>query len=356
MIVLDIQNLGKNYKNFWALKDVSFQVKKGELMSILGPSGAGKSTILNILAGISQPTTGRVMLNNMDITHLPIFKRNLGIVFQGYSLFAHLNVFNNIAFPLKTTEHKTSKEEIIQKVNDVLDVVGLVGLGHRKPNELSGGQQQRVALARALVYNPPILLLDEPLGALDKQLKSQMQDEIRKLQKELGITILYVTHDQNEAMTVSDRVAVIRNGRIEQVGTSKELYENPQNRFISEFIGESNSLIGKVKTKDEKFVTVSFENTIDIKAFKNDNVNIGDEVKIIVRPEKIQTKPIPSNNSNSIKAKIIYNTYLGKNTKSFVKINSVYFWHIYSENMDCLPQDTEIRLFWKKEDTLLFKN
>ncbi|QHF24553.1 ATP-binding cassette domain-containing protein [Rathayibacter sp. VKM Ac-2804] len=239
---ITIDHLSKQYPGAPgpAVDDISLDVAAGEFITLLGPSGSGKSTTLSIVAGFETATAGRVEIGGQDVLSIPSHKRGLGMVFQNYALFPHLTAAENVAFPLR--ERRWSKEDTTREVGRMLEVVGLAGLGRRYPRELSGGQQQRVALARALVFGPPALLMDEPLGALDKKLREQLQVEIARIHRETGTTVLFVTHDQEEALALSDRIAVYENGRIAQCGTPDELYERPATIFVARFVGDSNIL------------------------------------------------------------------------------------------------------------------
>jgi putative spermidine/putrescine transport system ATP-binding protein len=237
---LSINGLRKNYGNVTAVKNVSMDIAQGEFMTFLGPSGSGKSTTLYILAGFQDPSGGDILLNGRSLLSTPSHKRNIGMVFQRYTLFPHLTVGENVAFPLRI--RRRPQAEIAERVKAALKLVRLEGFEDRMPALMSGGQQQRVALARALVYNPPVLLMDEPLSALDKKLREEIQFEIRRIHQETGVTILYVTHDQEEALRLSDRIAVFSQGEIDQIGTGPELYSNPATRFVAGFIGDSNFL------------------------------------------------------------------------------------------------------------------
>ena len=237
---LSIRRLRQTYGSVVAVDDVSLEIPEGEFLTFLGPSGSGKSTTLYALAGFYEPTGGDILLRGASILSTPSHKRNIGMVFQRYTLFPHLNVHENVAFPLRVRQRPPA--EIAARVAEMLALVRLEGYGERMPNHLSGGQQQRVALARALAYDPPVLLMDEPLSALDKKLREEIQIEIRRIHRETGVTVLYVTHDQEEALRLSDRIAVFNRGRIEQVGTGRELYHNPATRFVAGFVGDSNFL------------------------------------------------------------------------------------------------------------------
>ena len=233
-----LKGLTKRYGTFVALAPTDLVIEPGEFFSLIGPSGSGKSTLLGSVAGFLPPTAGRIELDGKDVVSVPPYQRNLGMVFQSYSLFPHMSVFENVAFPLRL--RKLGSGEITRRVERMLEIVRLPHLGARRPEQLSGGQQQRVALARAAVYDPRLLLMDEPLGALDKNLREEMQYEIRQFHRTLGSTILYVTHDQDEAATLSDRIAIMKDGRIAQVGGPRELYEKPRNAFVAGFLGEAN--------------------------------------------------------------------------------------------------------------------
>jgi len=282
---LNAINIRKTYDDITALKSASIQLKEGEFLTLLGPSGSGKTTLLMAIAGLNSPDSGEIWIDGELATHLPPFKRDLGMVFQNYALFPHMTVFDNIAFPLRMRKNKASviKEEVMK----VLDIVELGHVANRYPKELSGGQQQRIALARCFVYKPSIILMDEPLGALDKKLRDSLQREIKKLHENLGITVLYVTHDQEEAMVMSDRICVMNNGEIDQIGTPAELYFQPSTVFSADFLGESNLFSGTVSSINEQEVEVVGPSGMVIKGMSKVPVNTGDEVKFMVRPESV---------------------------------------------------------------------
>ena len=244
---IEVEGLTKTFPGTAApaVDNIDLEIRAGEFMTLLGPSGSGKTTTLNMIAGFESLTSGRIALDGADIAALPAYKRNLGMVFQNYALFPHMTAAENIAFPLK--QRKVGRSEIARRVSEALELVHLGGHGQRLPAQLSGGQQQRVALARAVVFEPRALLLDEPLGALDKKLRESLQLEISRLHRELGITFVFVTHDQDEALALSDRIAVFRDGHIEQAGTPAELYETPASRFVATFLGDSNVFTGHVR-------------------------------------------------------------------------------------------------------------
>ncbi|WP_226629509.1 ABC transporter ATP-binding protein [Alloyangia pacifica] len=237
---IEARSVGKKYGKFHALRDISLEIAEGEFLSLLGPSGSGKTTFLTLLGGYEDATSGKLFLEGHDMTGWTANQRGFGMVFQGYALFPHLTVAENIAFPLKV--QKRSKAQIADRVAQMVEMVGLAGHENKKPKALSGGQQQRVALARALAYEPKVLLLDEPFSALDKNLRGQMQEELRRLHRELGTTFVFVTHDQEEALALSSRIAIFNHGELQQVGTPDEVYERPANRFTAEFLGDINIL------------------------------------------------------------------------------------------------------------------
>lgn len=282
-----LQSLTKKFGKVVAVDEISLHVDEGEFLTLLGPSGSGKTTTLMMIAGFELPTAGKIFIRGKDVMMVPPHERNIGMVFQNYALFPHMTVSNNVAFPLKM--RKLSKKEIAQRVGRVLEIVKLPGFENRLPRQLSGGQQQRVALARALIYDPPLLLMDEPLGALDKKLREHMQIEIRNLQRELIITSLYVTHDQQEALTMSDRIAVFDQGKIQQVGTPDELYEKPSNPFVADFIGESNFIAGHIiGLEDDSAIMTSEDREIEIPCPRTSGLVMEQKVQLVIRPEKIR--------------------------------------------------------------------
>ena len=310
---LKLINVSKYFNDFTAVNNISIDIEYGEFLTLLGPSGSGKTTTLNMVAGFENPSSGQILLEQQDITTVPPNKRNIGMVFQNYALFPHMTVFNNIAFPLKM--RKISTKKIKKKTNEILELVKLPDLGARYPNQLSGGQQQRIALARALVFNPKILLMDEPLGALDKKLRDHMRLEIKHLQNNLNITVIYVTHDQEEALTMSDRIAIMNNGNIVQLDTPEKLYNSPEKLFVSNFIGESNSLKGKIIKADKDFIKIQTIHGLNILAKKGKKTNPDNDVSVAVRPEKIQIfskeQNLPAEIDNYFKAQIKETVYIG---------------------------------------------
>lgn len=281
---IQLEQLTRSYGRVKAVDDVSLQIAEGEFYSLLGPSGCGKSTTLRMVAGFVNPTQGRILIGGQDITHLPPEQRDIGIVFQNYAIFPHMNVAENIAFGLKL--RKKSRDDIRKSVNDALVQVGLDGFEDRYQRNLSGGQQQRVALARVLVTQPRILLLDEPLSALDKSLREEMKFWIKGLQQRLGITTIYVTHDQDEALTMSDRIGVMRAGRVEQSGTPREIYEEPATLFVTTFIGQSNVLEVTVAGREDGRNIATLEGQ-RLSAEGGDGIAAGTAARLVIRPENI---------------------------------------------------------------------
>ncbi len=267
------------------VKDLSLDIAKGEFLTLLGPSGSGKTTTLMMLAGFEQPTSGDIRLNGQSLTTMPPHKRGLGFVFQNYALFPHMTVAENLAFPLEV--RKVGRGEIKDRVAKALAMVELQGFEKRKPHQLSGGQQQRVAVARALVFDPELVLMDEPLGALDKHLREQMQYELKRLHRELGVTVVYVTHDQGEALTLSDRIAVFHDGAIQQLDTPANIYDAPANAFVAGFIGENNALPGKIVAIDEKYCTIELIGGGKVRAANGNCDVVGRSGVVCVRPEHL---------------------------------------------------------------------
>jgi len=316
--------LRKQFGEVAAVDGVSLEIRAGEFFSLLGPSGCGKTTTLRMIGGFDLPTSGRIELRGVDITTAPPEKRPVNMVFQSYALFPHLSVFENVAFGLR--RRKTPKPEVDQRVGETLELVRLGGYGMRRPDQLSGGQQQRVALARALVCRPTVLLLDEPLGALDLKLRRQLQVELKRVQLEVGITFIYVTHDQEEALALSDRIAVMDRGRVEQLGTPEELYDTPETLFVAGFIGTSNLLPGTVEAVDADTTTVRLE-TGEVCEARAAASRPGDAVDVAIRPEAILLAPgdaageTPGNGAD-VHGVVLQSAYLGVSVNHQVRTAS----------------------------------
>jgi putative spermidine/putrescine transport system ATP-binding protein len=282
--VLALRGVSKRYGNQLAVDALDLDLRTGEFLTLLGPSGSGKTTTLMMVAGLQQPDAGTIALAGAPVADLPPYRRDIGMVFQHYALFPHMTVRRNVGFPLEM--RRLPRQEIVRLVDDALDLVRLPGLGDRLPKELSGGQQQRVALARAMVYRPALLLMDEPLGALDRKLREQLQLEIKRVHRERDISVLYVTHDQEEALTMSDRIAVFNQGRIEQIGTPEELYDRPQTRFVAGFIGDTNLLSGRAVSSANGVCEVETPAGL-VRASARQPIAVGAGVTVTVRPERV---------------------------------------------------------------------
>ncbi len=283
--MVELRNVSKSFGSFTALQEVGFEIKEGEFMTFLGPSGCGKTTCLRLISGFDTPTTGQVLIEGKDVTFDPPYRRNVNQVFQSYALFPHLNILENIAFGLRMK--KVPAAEIKKRVDRVIEMTSLGQFIDRKPAQLSGGQRQRVALARAIVCEPKVLLLDEPLSALDAKLRTQMRVELKQLQKRLGITFIFVTHDQEEALTMSDRVAVLNAGQVEQIGTVNEIYYQPATRFVATFIGETNIVEAEVLGCDSGLIHCQVEGGLKLSA-RGASRPAGEKVLLSLRPEKIR--------------------------------------------------------------------
>ncbi|RMF05707.1 MAG: ABC transporter ATP-binding protein [Chloroflexi bacterium] len=318
---VELVDVTKRFGDFEAVKNISLQIQQGEFFSLLGPSGCGKTTNLRMIAGFELPSEGEIYLKGQPVGQLPPFKRNVNTVFQNYALFPHMTIADNVGFGLEMK--KLPKAEVKQRVNDTLELVRLPNLGERKPRQLSGGQQQRVALARALVNRPDVLLLDEPLSALDLKLRKAMQLELKELQNKLGITFIFVTHDQEEAMTMSDRIAVMDHGVVLQVGTPTEIYENPATRFVADFIGETNFLPCTVVGCDNGIATVRLGEIAQINAACDAQLPAGQEATVIIRPEKINihpTRPDDATADTIFAGKVAESVYIGTDTRFAVTL------------------------------------
>ncbi len=296
------------------VKDLNLGVQRGEFMTMLGPSGSGKTTCLMMLAGFETATSGEIMLDGTAINDVPPWKRDIGIVFQNYALFPHMTVRENLAYPLEV--RKTPKTEIGERVNKALGMVQLEGFSGRRPGQLSGGQQQRVAVARALVFEPKLVLMDEPLGALDKQLREQMQYEIKHIHENLGVTVVYVTHDQSEALTMSNRVCVFDDGVVQQVAAPDVLYEQPENAFVAQFIGENNTFVGTVKEASNGHCVAEVQTGESLKALAINIAGPGTRTTLSLRPERVSINPEAGSCDNSVQGTVKELIYLGDHIRA----------------------------------------
>ncbi|ESY64040.1 MULTISPECIES: ABC transporter ATP-binding protein [Mesorhizobium] len=332
------------------VKNLDLNIRDGEFLTLLGPSGSGKTTTLMMLAGFEVPTHGRILLAGEPIDHVPPHRRNIGMVFQNYALFPHMTVEENLAFPLNV--RKVSKADIATRTKRALDMVKLSHLGQRRPGQLSGGQQQRVALARALVFEPKLVLMDEPLGALDKQLREHMQLEIKHIHRDLGVTVVYVTHDQGEALTMSDRVAVFNDGVIQQLAAPSDIYERPQNSFVAQFIGENNRLNGRVVELDRSRCVVEVDGGTRVEAVPVHVSGVGSTTMLSIRPERVQINPTHQC-SNVLEAMVEELIYFGDSIRVRAKVcgSSEFIIKVPNAiNAPTLSPGSALRVGWQKED------
>jgi spermidine/putrescine transport system ATP-binding protein len=353
-----LERVTKDFGEMVAVDDLSLDIPEGEFFSMLGPSGCGKTTTLRMIGGFEEPTRGTIYLKGRDVTDLPPYKRDVNTVFQSYALFPHLDVRENVAFGLR--RRKVPKDEIESRVKEAMRLVDLVGFEGRRPSQMSGGQQQRVALARALVNSPKVLLLDEPLGALDLKLRKQMQLELKRIQSEVGITFIYVTHDQEEAMTMSDRLAVMRLGRIEQIGPPEEVYEHPQTEFVAGFLGASNMLEGELKEQVNGIATVLLTggHVLHLPSERAPFAT-GASVKVGVRPEKVHIERAedeagPKPGFNSITGLLRMSTYIGVSHQYKVEGPGGHTLTVWVQNLGAVPAPhpgERVRLSWQWEHT-----
>lgn len=354
--ILSIQGINKHFGTNHVLKGIDLNLKRGEFFTLLGSSGCGKTTLLRIIAGLEQPDTGHLLLNGVDITEVPPDKRNINTVFQNYALFPYMNVFNNIAYGLKI--RKVKKQEIKERVTEMLEVIQLPGFEQRMPNQLSGGQKQRIATARALINKPDILLLDEPLGALDLKLRKQMQSSLKELQQKLGITFVYVTHDQEEALNMSDRIGVMNHGVFEQIGTPEEIYNNPRTRFVADFIGDTNLLDAQVLEARHQGLYHLNLNDTKVSARSDLTLQAGETVSISIRPEKIHLHDVlPENTAEKafyLKGTVEQNYFVGAMIRTSIRLSDGRKLVVSNgQNTEQLPSPgSTVWLTWRPQDAI----
>ena len=333
------------------VKNLNLDIAKGEFVTMLGPSGSGKTTCLMMLAGFETATGGDIMLGGRSINRVAPHRRGIGMVFQNYALFPHMTVAENLAFPLQV--RKKPKAEIEERVKRVLDMIQLGHLGNRRPAQLSGGQQQRVAVARALVFDPDLVLMDEPLGALDKNLREQMQYEIKHIHETIGVTVVYVTHDQSEALTMSNRIAVFDDGVIQQLAPPAELYEKPQNAFVASFIGENNQLHGRVEEIKGDRCSVRLDEGSIVQALKVNVSSVGERTTLSLRPERIVTEPERGDYPNVFEARVEELIYLGDHIRTRVSVCGSHDFIVKIPKAHTharLAQGETVRIGWSMED------
>jgi len=316
-----LEHVSKRYRSVLALDDLSLEVRRGEFLCLLGPSGGGKTTVLRLVAGLAEPTSGALYIRGRDVTAVPIHRRDVAMVFQNYALFPHMTVYQNVAFGLEM--RGLDGPRVRARVEAALELIRLTGLERRFPHQLSGGQQQRVALARCLVVEPAVLLLDEPLGALDRQLRESMQVELKLLQRRLGVTTILVTHDQEEALAMADRIAVINHGRLEQIASPREIYERPRTRFVATFIGVTNVLEGKVGEVGAAEVVVLASGGVTVSAATDRRWSVGDPVVLSLRPDRIRIARCSAPAGvNSLSGRVRNIAYLGDRIRYYVEVDA----------------------------------
>ncbi len=358
---LEVRHLLKRFGALTAVDDVSFTVEPGEFFSLLGPSGSGKTTILRIIAGFVVPDEGHVYLGGQDITYWPPEKRDINIVFQNYALFPHLTVFENVAFGPR--RRGWPEEKIRREVNRFLEMVHLQSHAQKYPRQLSGGEKQRVALVRALIMHPSVLLLDEPLGALDLKIRQQLQLELINIQDEVGITFIYVTHDQGEALTMADRIAVMNHGKILQIGDPKTIYERPRTRFVAHFIGNTNFFDGKVVAVEGQSVKVDVPNLTEIWGVPMTPVQAGESVSVSVRPEKmyISRQNPPHSGYNVVQGVVRDILYAGVSTEFIIRLQNGQDVRVFAQNISQdadiwrITWDDRVWVYWRPERSLVLK-
>ena len=349
---VEVEGLSRSFGAVLAVDDVSLTVPAGEFVSILGPSGCGKTTLLRIIAGLEYQDSGRILIDGRDVTELRANKRPTNLVFQRGALFPHKSVFQNVAYPLERLKQR--REQIRESVAEALEMVRLHGLADRMPTELSGGQAQRVALARALVAKPAVLLLDEPLSALDLSLRKEMQLELRRLQEDLGTTFIYVTHDQEEALTMSSRIVIMRDGHVVQVGTPREIYDNPTSIFASTFIGETNLLLGNVVECSDGIATIRVADH-ELRATDTRDLAAGTTVALSIRPERITTAPdkVDDERWNRLPATVVELVFLGNRIRARLECAGTTMWAqeaTSTQSADRLVEKTPATIWWAVED------
>ena len=343
--------IDKSYDgNVLVVKNLNLNISKGEFVTMLGPSGSGKTTTLMMLAGFETPTNGEIYLEKKPISKIPPYEREIGMVFQNYALFPHMTVQENLSFPLEV--RKISKSDIQDKVKKALDMVELGDFGTRFPAQLSGGQQQRVALSRALVFEPRLVLMDEPLGALDKNLREQMQYEIKHIHERIEITVVYVTHDQSEALTMSNRIAVFDDGVVQQLSTPDILYEKPENSFVAQFIGENNRMTGTVKQINGDFCSVDLDGGGSVEALKVNVNKVGDKTQLSVRPERVSIKSNKDQLINKFTGDVKELIYLGDHIRARLDVcgNDEFIVKIPNEGNIDLKEGSKINVSWDPKD------
>ena len=341
-VIIRLTDVDKSFDDERVVKKLNLDVEEGEFLTMLGPSGCGKTTTLRMIAGFEVPTSGQIFLEGEDVDDKKPNERNVNTVFQNYALFPHMNVFDNIAFGL--VEKKVKKDEIRSRVEEMIKLVQLDGMEKRMPAQMSGGQKQRVAIARALVNRPKVLLLDEPLGALDLKLRKQMQGELKALQRRLGITFIYVTHDQEEALTMSDRIAVMNRGRLEQVGTPEEVYNHPETKFVADFIGESNIIEGYIENMTDDSIEVTMESGKAI--IHETGYRMEEMVYLCIRPENLKIS-MEAKEGFRFRGQVKEHIFIGSTNKTMIEMpNGQMLKSVTPAEDELIPVGTAVNVFW----------
>ncbi len=364
MSVVQLKNVTKNFGNTIAVNNISLDIYDGEYLCLLGPSGCGKTTMLRLISGLTLPATGKILIDEQDVTWLPVYKRDIAIVFQNYALFPHMKIYDNVAFGLRM--QKMDKTSIKENVESALNLVGLWEVRNRYPKQLSGGQQQRIALARALVLKPRVLLLDEPLSNLDAKLRKQMRSELKRLHREISITTVHVTHDQEEALSIADRIAVMRDGAIQQIGKPQEIYDAPKDSFMAEFIGSANLIEGTVLEGYAKggssFYRLRFDADLNLTIRTRNAFEPGEKILVGIRPEKINVRdratsstvtasPLPDSNPNRFRGAILLVHYLGAILEAHIQVGgTVFIAHVPSSSHKGLAPSQEVEITCHPQD------
>ena len=356
-----LDGIGKSYGEQWVVRGVNLHIQRGEFFTFLGPSGCGKTTLLRIIAGFVFPDEGMVSLDGHPMNHVPPWQRNVGLVFQNYALWPHMTVFENVAFGLR--ERKVPRGEIEPKVMETLKQVDLQGTENRRPSQLSGGQQQRVALARTLVIQPRLLLLDEPLSNLDAKLRIDMRIELLKLQHDLGLTTIYVTHDQEEALALSTRIAVMNGGRVVQEGTSRQIYEQPTNEFVAAFVGKSNLFSGRVLQAQERFIEVQTDDNLIIRAASSNSAKLpqtGDEVLLSIRPEAMEIDAVGgiTKDANQFTGRVAASAYQGSFVEYEIQMagRAVKTYAVNPKGKGLFQRGDEVAVTFAADDVVIVRN
>ncbi len=349
-VIVELRNFSKSYGDKNVIENINLTVFEGEFLTLLGSSGCGKTTILRSISGLDKPTKGKVYIDGEDVTNLEPPQRQVNTIFQNYALFPLMTIEENVAFGLKMK--KIAKDEINERVAKMLELVHLEGYEKRKPKELSGGEQQRVSIIRGLINNPKVLLLDEPLSALDLKLRKKMHVELKQLQKKLGITFIYVTHDQDEALSMSDRIVLLKDGRIEQIGTPVEIYERPNSLYVADFIGEINKFSGEIVSETPEKFKVKITDELELSILDNKDFKVGDKVDVVVRPENIKISKT-ERKTNCLKGIVSEQVYDGAFTKVMIKVDKQIYKSIISGNDKLYKKGDEVYLYWTIEDAII---